>query len=180
MDANLIANAKDPSIINSKIPHLRLLAPILWALLIFTLSHQPPHVSDQQSGFFVQLASPLTSLAGEDTAIFIIRKAAHLTLYLVLGGLMYWALLPYARRRSARKAHTPKVQTLILTVTLIAGVYAITDELHQYFIPGRSAELRDVLIDTAGALLGALLAAQLARIWQKHKRRTIIKPNAKA
>ena len=34
--------------------------------------------------------------------------------------------------------------------------YAITDEFHQYFIPGRSAEIRDVLIDSSGALTGIL------------------------
>ncbi|MBQ1935757.1 MAG: VanZ family protein, partial [Clostridia bacterium] len=35
--------------------------------------------------------------------------------------------------------------------------YAVTDEIHQHFVEGRSCELRDVLIDAAGALLFLLL-----------------------
>lgn len=37
---------------------------------------------------------------------------------------------------------------------LICVLYAISDEVHQKFIPGRSGEVRDVIIDTAGASVG--------------------------
>jgi len=37
-----------------------------------------------------------------------------------------------------------------------AGLYAATDELHQYFVPSRDASFRDVLLDTAGAVVGIL------------------------
>ena len=47
-----------------------------------------------------------------------------------------------------------------------AALYAVTDEVHQYFVPGRSCELRDVLVDTSGALTGILAAfALLSVIW---------------
>jgi len=44
-----------------------------------------------------------------------------------------------------------------MTVSVIcASIYAISDEVHQIFIDGRSCELRDWAIDTVGAILGAI------------------------
>ena len=40
---------------------------------------------------------------------------------------------------------------------LIATAYAATDEVHQVFVPGRSAEFTDVLLDSLGALVGIWL-----------------------
>ena len=39
----------------------------------------------------------------------------------------------------------------------VSVVYATTDEIHQLFVPGRSGEVRDVLIDSLGALIGILI-----------------------
>lgn len=39
----------------------------------------------------------------------------------------------------------------------LSSLYSMTDELHQMFVPGRSASLRDVLLDTLAALAGILL-----------------------
>ena len=43
---------------------------------------------------------------------------------------------------------------LVLLSLLICFLYACSDEIHQLFVPGRSGEARDVLIDTLGACLG--------------------------
>lgn len=43
-------------------------------------------------------------------------------------------------------------------------LYALTDELHQRFVPGRSGELRDVFIDTSGAFTGLVLLSIVSRI----------------
>ncbi len=40
---------------------------------------------------------------------------------------------------------------------LLAGIYAVTDEFHQSFTPGRTATPVDVLIDTAGAAIGIFI-----------------------
>ena len=47
-----------------------------------------------------------------------------------------------------------KEKRQFLAALLTAAVYAATDEFHQYFIPGRSAEVMDVCIDTLGASIG--------------------------
>jgi VanZ family protein len=49
----------------------------------------------------------------------------------------------------------------LLLAILLAGLYAITDEFHQSFTPGRTPSPVDVGIDTVGASLGAALGAWL-------------------
>jgi len=48
---------------------------------------------------------------------------------------------------------------------LLCAALGALDELHQYFVPGRSALVTDVLLDTASAALGAL-----CMVWAVHKR----------
>jgi VanZ family protein len=47
---------------------------------------------------------------------------------------------------------------------VVAAVYGATDELHQSFVPGRSADLLDLLADTAGSCLGIALWLKLAAL----------------
>jgi VanZ family protein len=98
---------------------------LIWAAVIFTLSSIP---------------SLSTGLGIWDT---ILRKAAHLAEYAVLGGLIYRAL-----------GREP--------LALAVGIaYAATDELHQYFVGGRHASPVDVAIDAVGVAVGMLLWLRL-------------------
>jgi len=84
-----------------------------------------------------------------------LRKLAHFAEYLILSVLLYRAL-DVERRWSLRAA----VLALVL-----AGLYAGSDELHQWFVPGRGARLNDWLIDVSGAAAGqGLLAARAQRV----------------
>jgi len=47
---------------------------------------------------------------------------------------------------------------------LLAAAYAVSDEFHQIFVPGRSAALFDVALDSAAALAGVLASALLAAL----------------
>jgi VanZ family protein len=74
----------------------------------------------------------------------VLRKAAHFCEYAVLG-----LLLVRATRREV--------------VALALGVlYAASDEVHQHFVAGRHAAVRDVAIDAAGVLTGVLAARTIA------------------
>jgi VanZ family protein len=42
--------------------------------------------------------------------------------------------------------------TVVLLICLLTSIF---DEFHQLYVPGRSAEIRDVLIDLAGSAVGA-------------------------
>ena len=74
----------------------------------------------------------------------IIRKLAHLTEYAIGGILIYSFVLTYKLRS--------KLQFIFSWLFVIA--YAITDEVHQLFIPGRTGRIVDVYIDALGALIG--------------------------
>jgi VanZ family protein len=79
-------------------------------------------------------------------------KLLHAGGYALLGVLLRLAL---ARVQPARRA-------LGLAV-LLAALYGATDELHQRFVPGRSADPLDWTADVVGALAGAALASAFLR-----------------
>src|SRR5204862_468029 len=55
-------------------------------------------------------------------------------------------------------------QLAAVLALVLAGLYAGSDELHQWFVPGRGARLNDWLIDVSGAAAGqGLLAARAQR-----------------
>ena len=86
---------------------------------------------------------------------FFLRKAAHFTLYLLLGiglaGSLQWQkrLPPWA------------------TAIALGTLFAATDELHQLFSPGRSAQLTDVLLDACGVATGTLVVYLIYRTEKK-------------
>jgi VanZ family protein len=80
----------------------------------------------------------------------VIRKAGHFLEYLLLSLLLYRAL-----------RHGPGWDTRAAGMAVVlAGLYAVGDEFHQWFVPGRTAAATDCLIDVSGAATGqGLLAA---------------------
>lgn len=82
------------------------------------------------------------------------RKCAHLTEYALFGMLLYYSL---GRRREWRRM--PAVCALI-----IAGLYSLSDEFHQLFVPGRGPSLVDSGIDTFGAFLGIVMVYAVCRL----------------
>ena len=74
----------------------------------------------------------------------IIRKLAHFSIYTVVGLLMMSLMSTYKLKQNKR----------IWTSLMVGVLYASSDEIHQYFVPGRSAKVFDVMIDSAGVCLG--------------------------
>lgn len=75
---------------------------------------------------------------------YLLRKAAHLFIYFLLGILSCWSGWALFRRWYSPAA------------LLFCFLYACTDELHQSFSMGRNGVFSDVLLDTAGALFGII------------------------
>jgi VanZ family protein len=69
------------------------------------------------------------------------------------GHMLGYALLAVAYARGLAGGARPTRRQLLAAVAL-AGLYAITDEFHQWFVAGRGAAATDVLIDAVGAGLG--------------------------
>ncbi len=76
---------------------------------------------------------------------FIVKKTAHVIEYAIF----YWLLF----RAVSQKNKLINKKSFLLTLILII-FYALTDEWHQTFIPGREGTLRDVGFDTIGGLFG--------------------------
>ena len=53
--------------------------------------------------------------------------------------------------------------------SLICSIYAITDEIHQLFIPGRCGSIMDILIDSSGALTAIIIIYTITPIIKKNK-----------
>jgi hypothetical protein len=125
---------------------LRAWAPaLLWATTIFRLSAIP---GDQ-----------LPPLSGWN-----LDKLVHACVYGVLGALSWWG----ARRTFARDRSLAQQVAIATTLT---AVYGISDELHQAFTPHRSPDPFDVMADTAGGLLGALVCVAILARKRKHNSR---------
>ena len=75
---------------------------------------------------------------------FIIRKNAHGFMYMVLAFLVSSAFFTFNKRG----------KDTIVYILFICLFYAVTDEFHQSFVPGRGSLVSDVLVDFAGALIG--------------------------
>lgn len=75
----------------------------------------------------------------------IVRKSAHLFLYFLLG----LSIISFIKEFTIIS-----YRSIILTI-LIVFVYAISDEVHQMFVNGRSGEILDVVIDTIGGVVAS-------------------------
>lgn len=93
----------------------------------------------------------------------LMRKSAHFIAYLVLG-----LLVSYAMKNETFAASAWKRRGISL---LICVAYAISDEFHQIFVPGRGPLLKDVLIDGSGAAIGIMLLAGARKLWLFRKRK---------
>ncbi|WP_100374125.1 VanZ family protein [Bacillus sp. FJAT-45037] len=126
---------------------------LLWMALIFYLSHQPAAESSALSGGVMESIVAVVEIIFPtiqqhlDTFHFFIRKGAHFFAYFILGLLVIHAL---------RGGRLNGYRRVLLALT-ICVLYAISDEVHQLFISGRSGEVTDVLIDSAGASVGIAL-----------------------
>ena len=115
---------------------INLIMIILWMILIFIMSSFDSVESSNQSSIIVNYISKLFNITNIDVLTIIVRKLAHFTEYFILGILLYNYFKEYKKG------------------IVISLIYAITDEFHQIFISGRSAEIMDILIDVAGAIVG--------------------------
>ena len=90
-----------------------------------------------------------------------IRKCAHLTEYALLAGLVW-----FGRRKVAGSFRTWSWREVGRVILPVVCLYAITDEFHQSFVPGRQGSPIDVMIDTFGGFLGMLAIWAFGR-WRK-------------
>ncbi|HEX40704.1 MAG TPA: VanZ family protein [Phycisphaerales bacterium] len=117
------------------------LPPLAWMGLIYVLSDQPdlPHAP-----------GPWLDMA--------LKKGAHAAAY----GILAWFYLRLLRHRAgARRSGTA---LRVVSIALVV-MYALSDEYHQTFVPGRNGNWFDVGVDSAGAVAAMLLD----RWWERRR-----------
>ena len=127
---------------------------VIWMIVIFNFSNQGGTESSGTSSKVTKIVLDIVTKDKEEPnkqtmekVEKVIRKGAHYTIY-TIGGFL---IMNYTY--SIEKTKKQK----ILESLLFGSFYAVIDEIHQYFVPGRSARLFDVGIDTLGVLTGILI-----------------------
>jgi len=123
---------------------------ILWGALIFTLSTSAFSAANTAKVIdpIMRWLIPGVGAAAVEVCHMLVRKAAHFTEYAIL----FWLLV-----RGPMKARP-------YLALMLCVVYALTDEGHQVFVPGRTASLYDVALDSTGALFSHFLTTAIAEL----------------
>lgn len=137
--------------------------------VIFYLSHQPATESAALSGGitqwvlnFLESKLPLIYDFLEIEALHhFIRKYAHFVAYFILGIFTMYPL------------HMGKIKKTHWIAFGICVAFAISDEIHQLFIPGRAGQIKDVFIDSSGALTGILGYIGVLKYYKRNKSKSI-------
>ena len=134
-----------------------LLLIITWMITIFLFSNQQGNASSVTSNKVTKEIIeiiPSTKHLEENQKKEIVkkvnpimRKIAHYTIYLI-GGILIMFFISTIVQSEKRG---------VLYSVLIGSIYAITDEIHQMFMDGRTAKITDVLIDTLGVITGVVI-----------------------
>lgn len=99
---------------------------------------------------------------------FPIRKSAHAMEYALLGFLITGSFITNAKERKKQGNKVQEHKKLYLAAWIGSAFYAMTDEFHQLFVPGRSGRVADVLLDSTGAAVGVCLFL-IIQMWIQHK-----------
>ncbi len=136
---------------------LRIAAALIWMYVIYRFSDKPAVKSSMQSEglslYLVRIAARFIEIPVEsqpELALSIegyVREAAHFIEYAILFVLVYAAL----------KAFTDSKRIAVYAGLVICFLYGCSDEIHQLFVPGRTCQLVDIVIDTAGAAAAAVV-----------------------
>lgn len=147
---------------------VRVLA-LLWMLVIFVFSSQPADESTRTSLFIGEMIESVcvpgfVDLSPEERRLmvenidFAVRKTAHATEYAVLGILLGLSMGEFGEETFYQRQYR---------AYLAGTVYAVTDEIHQLFVPGRAGLITDVMIDSAGVLAGILFLFVFKKITER-------------
>lgn len=114
--------------------------------------------------FFLSSRSQLPAMPSFSFA----DKFAHFGLFSVLAAC--WTPWFPVRPTAAGKNGAKTSLRVMLVCAALASLYGIVDEVHQYFVPGRSCDVFDWIADTLGAVFGSAAGYKLFHRKQKKRR----------
>lgn len=139
---------------------ITLILVLLWMILVFYFSNQVAQNSSELSGGLTRkILEVLHMLEGktmeqQEIIETTIRKLAHFFLY-ALGGILILLHINLYKITDKRK---------VIISWILGTTYAITDEIHQLFVQGRSGEIRDICIDSLGIITGIVVLLLILKI----------------
>jgi VanZ family protein len=137
-------------------------AIIFWLLtvaMMFVIFNFSSDTGDESSQVSESLLSIIVEYLGNIISDNVLRKMAHFTEYAALGFCMSSAIYFTFNKHNF--------------ISLIpCFLYAVSDEIHQYFVPDRACCVFDVCIDTCGSLVGILIFLLIYRIVNKIQKRS--------
>ena len=141
---------------NNKIKLIRALSAVLTAcvlIAIFLMSAQEGDDSNKLSTSFLSLF-----VWGEidfyHMLHVVVREIAHMIEYAAMSVPLFVFVSTFIEKK----------KPLLSLPIAFSVLYAISDELHQYFVPGRSCEIIDVVIDSFGAICGIILTYEILKL----------------
>jgi VanZ family protein len=142
---------------------------IIIMIIIFCHSAQTADQSSNASSTFIETVLSVVVPSFEEmpqsekneiieSLQFVVRKGAHFSIYFALGFCLFGAFNTYSF----------KTKFKYLAALITCAIYATGDEIHQLFVPGRSGQITDVVLDTCGGALGSLLILIIIWALRKH------------
>lgn len=155
-----------------KLKYVSWLPAFCLMIMIFSFSSKTADKSDQSSTMIAdRILSVYENIADQQleegvrverigVIDHVVRKSAHFTEYLLLAVAFVFHFILW--RKTGWK--------LFIWSVGLTSFYAATDEFHQLFVNGRSAQVRDILIDTMGAMIGFLVFCLFRKCFTKNKK----------
>ena len=137
---------------------------LLWAVVISAFS-TGVFTSDNTSRIIIPILRWFFPHASQQTLFFLhyfIRKTGHVTEYFILSLLVLRGI-----RAGKRGVHL----AWALAAIAVVGCYAALDEYHQSFVPGRTAAVSDVLLDTVGGIAAQVVVGLVILFGDVRKKR---------
>lgn len=143
-----------------KIKYVKCIIAIICCIIIFSFSALPATASTKQSkGLTYNVIKLLNGnkLSERDLEKLtkkinpVIRKIAHFSIYMILAIFTYMFI---EELNIKSKSEKERLRKNILYTCIFCIIYAIFDEIHQIYVPGRTGKVIDVVIDTLGSCMG--------------------------
>ena len=143
-----------------KIKYVKCIIAIICCIIIFSFSAVPATASTKQSkGLTYNVIKLLNGnkLSERDLEKLtkkinpVIRKIAHFSIYMILAIFTYMFI---GELNIKIKSEKERLRKNIAYTCMFCIIYAIFDEIHQIYVPGRTGKVIDVIIDTLGACMG--------------------------
>ena len=143
-----------------KIKYVKCIIAIICCIIIFSFSAVPATASTKQSkGLTYNVIKLLNGNKLTEKELVkltkrvnpVIRKIAHFSIYMILAIFTYMFI---EELNIKSKSEKERLRKNIIYTCIFCIIYAIFDEIHQIYVPGRTGKVIDVIIDTLGACMG--------------------------